>query len=601
MTLPPDGSIQSQGTFELEGLLDDAWAAWHWVKATGAKIEDWAKDEGNRIVSFVVTIGNDVKTFAVDSYYRVRQAISYVLTKVELAIETLIDWLGFLFSWKDIEAVKADLMNVTNGVANQVESWSKNIVIDIQTVLDQGFNTVTSMLDNADPTAPTNTTFSSTIANNSNNQTSKPSSLLPPGANSSMNQANSSLGASWSSYQLSSGGLAKGAYLSSNENAASKFDPTSESRRIVTYPPHGKMVQRQVTYVNYLVPSSSDKRRPKSRSNLTNGDDDDPISTFFTTVFLPLANQMEQTFQDFKTNLESVLESSMDQVGKQISHLFIQLLKDVLNAIKTFINGFLQCAEELVGTVLDAVIGQQMQIPFLTALWKDFTGEDLPSVLDIICLLAAIPATVTGKLIAGEGNEFWPDLSGFTQSLADLNPTQSSMESAFTSLVNTFEAQPGKSEKKASGSQHRKKNALNLSSDATNWANYSQACTLVHPFATLWESVLFFIDTTEGVTFVWIEQVVELVATTFSFPNLSDYDTEESQLYDATNLEISAWVFRVAELVANCYVSYKDDPFEDGATEEEIKERKAIISGVFTSIESGFILSACAVRDDALT
>ena len=106
---------------------------------------------------------------------------------------------------------------------------------------------------------------------------------------------------------------------------------------------------------------------------------------------------VEQLGQDFLDLFNSGTATAQQLIAKLLSHTAINLL-DVLENVAI---GMLQFAEEVIGLTATALTAP-IQIPFFSAFYKQhFSGKDL-SILDLVALMAAIPATMAFKLATGK-------------------------------------------------------------------------------------------------------------------------------------------------------------------------------------------------------
>ncbi|MDN3550023.1 hypothetical protein [Mucilaginibacter aquaedulcis] len=136
-----------------------------------------------------------------------------------------------------------------------------------------------------------------------------------------------------------------------------------------------------------------------AQNNATNGQDSasaaDPSS-----VMTDLINAVDDegdilwsTIQKLQGVFDNASTMTMDQMVKQIVDIILTALLDSANNIITKLFDVIEAALTGVEKVLDATI----KIPVISPVYKFFTGSDL-SILDLVCLLAAIPVTVFYKL-----------------------------------------------------------------------------------------------------------------------------------------------------------------------------------------------------------
>lgn len=87
-------------------------------------------------------------------------------------------------------------------------------------------------------------------------------------------------------------------------------------------------------------------------------------------------------------------------IADLLKYFALALANMGLEVVKTIVNILFDGLKAVIGLVRD-LLAEELQIPFFSALYKKISGSGL-SVLDLICLLIAIPATVMYKLGQGE-------------------------------------------------------------------------------------------------------------------------------------------------------------------------------------------------------
>jgi hypothetical protein len=162
--------------------------------------------------------------------------------------------------------------------------------------------------------------------------------------------------------------------------------------------------------------SSSDSRLSwleSKKSHLGNGKTADVISALPDSITGPVfdaAAEFMRYFDKYKNLLANALsgiaqkfmmffkgeisiKSFLIYLVKSIAVISIEIVQDIINILLKV----LKTAIEVIRKSLNASI----EIPFFSALYKKVSGADL-SILDIICLLIAVPTTVAYKLGEGE-------------------------------------------------------------------------------------------------------------------------------------------------------------------------------------------------------
>jgi hypothetical protein len=101
--------------------------------------------------------------------------------------------------------------------------------------------------------------------------------------------------------------------------------------------------------------------------------------------------------------------SATDIIKKLLAIIADTLLQSVENVLLALLD---VCAKLMEGVI--GILTKPLDIPVLSWLYKDLTGDDL-TFLDLICLIAAIPVTIVYKLT--ERKTPFPEKDAFTQGL----------------------------------------------------------------------------------------------------------------------------------------------------------------------------------------
>ncbi|NCD71113.1 hypothetical protein [Mucilaginibacter agri] len=176
-----------------------------------------------------------------------------------------------------------------------------------------------------------------------------------------------------------------------------------------------------------------------AQNNATNGQDTasaaDP-SSVMTDLINAVENEGDilwETIQKLQGVFDNASTMTMDQMVKQIVDIIFTALLDSANNITTELFNVAEAALNGVEQVLDATI----KIPVISPVYKFFTGSDL-SILDLVCLLAAIPVTVFYKLENDAAAPFTKDdVTTFTNA-ADLTAIANLCYTQSTSNVQTY-------------------------------------------------------------------------------------------------------------------------------------------------------------------
>ncbi|KAI9692299.1 MAG: hypothetical protein M1822_006530 [Bathelium mastoideum] len=121
-----------------------------------------------------------------------------------------------------------------------------------------------------------------------------------------------------------------------------------------------------------------------------------------------IVDGLEKILEEEKDNLKEALLRVKNEVASQFTSLSaIQTLKRlagivgilIAEAAETAIIGILDIAKLLVQAAV-SLLEKPIDIPIISPLYKRFAGEDL-SILDLMCLIGAIPATIIYKAMTG--------------------------------------------------------------------------------------------------------------------------------------------------------------------------------------------------------
>ncbi|KZO89486.1 hypothetical protein CALVIDRAFT_543523 [Calocera viscosa TUFC12733] len=190
--------LQASGQLQLSSASDVFWDGWNWVvnKATAAK--DWFVDTVGDVWHFVVTIAGTVYDFVLDTAAKVVKAISWMLQKIEIAWDTMVQWLGYIFDWQDIMNTKNSIKLMVNGLLTFGSNYLKNEAQSLNAYFDQ----LQSQITQSFTTAPT-----ATATPASQNMGDSPS------LTSASKTSQSSAPANYGNYQLDHGGAADASIL----------------------------------------------------------------------------------------------------------------------------------------------------------------------------------------------------------------------------------------------------------------------------------------------------------------------------------------------------------------------------------------------------
>jgi len=288
-----------------------------------------------------------------DAAHVVLGILKSVLQNVENAIELIIEALSWLFAWEDILATHSHIKGLINnafsqlpGLIRQVEAETDSFFDDLRTEIDGDLNSLIDQISG--------TTLGGTVQNYSD-----PTQPYSVGADNYNVQGNwlfhramtAMLGTNGSvTVGTPSMGMAKAGLATQQdfEAALLKFLETVGQAAIAI---SEDFIQLITNAVNEAVKLISDPASIRS--------------TQLATLLSAIRN----------------LADNLVQLGKAAADAFFTLLTDVADAVQDALN-----------TSID--------IPIVSWLYQLITGDPL-TILDLFCLIVAVPVTVVYKAIAG--------------------------------------------------------------------------------------------------------------------------------------------------------------------------------------------------------
>ena len=288
-------------------------------------------------------------------------AVVGFLKSVVAELAKVIEWLSALFNWKNILAnhgyLKRALTNPTDpanpGITGVLGTWiSKQLNggTDLTTVFGTiSGNGATSMTSSSQAAA------GQTVGSNSSGGGNDPNTVYNTGGNNNANQC------TWMSQKTS-------------ENAAggSTATPSQAAAVAVGYDPHAIGAA---------------------------------ISEFFIALEHTLATSFASLPGDIRTQMGKALDTFKDPktvLSSGVSDIMV-LMHDIADDLIEFAESFAKDTLTLLDSLLSQMIGflaNPIKIPFVSELYKLISGNDL-SLLDLVCLIAAVPATLLLDVITG--------------------------------------------------------------------------------------------------------------------------------------------------------------------------------------------------------
>lgn len=302
---------------------------WNAIESGFGAVDKFLVEQEGNIYSFVATIAGKVYKAILSCVSDVVGAIEFVLKQIEVLIEEIIAWLGFLFGWKDIIRTHRVIKNIAKVYAryavDSMASW--------ETKITETFDAARSQVN----------TWAAPSAEGPTIASQKQSASSVSGVNSP--QSN------WAMYHFNNG--APTASTSTSDPVASGSSPD-------------------------LLQKLGDLA----------GQQQDSINDIIVKIKKDIIDQAASlTFVDVSKKVMALIS---DAFLKGASELFVALIE----VLKTITSG------------LTDVLEADIDIPIISWIYKLITGDDL-SILDVVCLIAAIPVTIIYKIATN--NAPFPD------------------------------------------------------------------------------------------------------------------------------------------------------------------------------------------------
>ncbi|GJL69842.1 MAG: hypothetical protein NPIRA06_24770 [Nitrospirales bacterium] len=370
-----------EATDLLAGLRKPGEASGGIGKAFG-DVAHFFKHEINQLEKFSATLQNDVLTivfndlapFVISTIKQAGAACQTLFAKIRdladeiyTAMQDVIAWLKMMFDWGDIlnthTAIKSTVTQTLTNMQNSIAGAEKdfpNYFSSLNAEITKVFTDLEQYFDNS-------TSFNG-MANNAQTQAA---ALSGSGGNV----------------------LAATTILNKEQEYASKCK---------------YIYSRSKSYFGDIAPAALAGLPPR----LGDGDPTQSILQAVQTYILdPKDSQGHSYFtQYFDTFNQTIMNAVSDpsEFFDLIILTFLEAAKDLTLFIVGAIEQVLEAIIKLLGQALSAfqsMINTKIDIPIISWLWKTWIspGDDL-TLLDLSCLIAAVPATILYKLLYGDNN-----------------------------------------------------------------------------------------------------------------------------------------------------------------------------------------------------
>ncbi|KAL8710271.1 MAG: hypothetical protein Q9225_007311 [Loekoesia sp. 1 TL-2023] len=128
-----------------KSIWDWPWDAWEWFTNGIKHIVSWAIEEAEDVLNFIVDIGERILRWTVTTVVEIGKVIAWVFENVLEIAEKIIEWIGFLLDWSDIQDTHKSIVHIVN---SGLESGAANLNT-IAAKIDQFFVDIESTLKEA--------------------------------------------------------------------------------------------------------------------------------------------------------------------------------------------------------------------------------------------------------------------------------------------------------------------------------------------------------------------------------------------------------------------------------------------------------------------
>ena len=300
------------------------------------------------VVHAWVTFENNTYHFLILCHEDLLNTLQFVYSQIEVLIDKLVQWLGFIFEWNDILRTHKVLKNIMRQYSNSVIAGLDSTQASLASLFENLENQI-----NAFSGLPATT---GTLAGYSG------SAAPTPG----MDEPQSHWGISQVKSNIS--------------GATSSYAPTV---------PNSDALQQILNDVLDTIKQESDN--------------------------------MMKAIREIKTQIVDPLPNL---TVSEIVERFVAIVADLgLSSVETILTSIIDALQILIQGA-SGVVDEPIDIPVLSPIYKEYAGDDL-SFLDLACLVAAIPTTISYK-VARNAAPFPDDAT--TQALIDAQD--------FASIVN---------------------------------------------------------------------------------------------------------------------------------------------------------------------
>ncbi|MCA8880550.1 MAG: hypothetical protein KDA73_11465 [Rhodobacteraceae bacterium] len=317
----------------------------------------------NDTIQFIISTAKDAGDAMETIFSKIADGIEAVANDVYEAIKRVIEWLKMLFNWEDILNTHLVIKNAITDGLNSLETTFDNVDAAIESWLTSVQGDLDAALEKVQQT------FSNTTSYNSMVNALGPAGGAPAAASPRLGATSNTLyGTSTTNTQQQNASKCK--YASSKANT---YFGNQQSLSLAAAPGGTDPAQSIIdAFVDSIYENADYATYLKQLTDFVSGIFSDP-QDFFDLI------------------IQGLIEAAMD-----LLNLLIAAIKAVLTAIADLV-------ADAIG-VARTVLGNAPEIPILSWLYKNVIANEDLTILNLVCLVAAVPTTIVYKLMYGAGN-----------------------------------------------------------------------------------------------------------------------------------------------------------------------------------------------------
>lgn len=298
------------------------------------------------IWQFALKIGREIYKFTMNCLSHVYSTLSWLLENtLGIDLDKIVGWLGFLFNWDDVLATKRVLVQAVN---NNL-AFGRSEIRKAEKKVDKFFEDIVHSLKER------------------------------RGELKDIKGLNAT---------LQSADKGKKDDAAPDSKKALHFMEQSPAGHYSSYLMRGGVMHEKVL-ASLQAP------------NVMNDGYLDRLRKLFNDTIVPTLHDVEEDVKRFGEDFQKLFKDKELSVASSLEILAGDAAIGLLNVGKNMIVSLFKVIEEIMHTVED-LINKDVNLPIISAFYKEFAKSDKMSVLDIISLLLAIPSTYAYKLLKGK-------------------------------------------------------------------------------------------------------------------------------------------------------------------------------------------------------